>query len=415
MLLRPLVLVAACLPLPLPALAAHSVWTDVPPPAAAPLNVVRFYNRISGWAAGSGGTLERFDRGTWQNAPSGTDEDLFGLAVLGSGVAWAVGDHGTILRFDGSRWIPHAQSKAVTLLPLHAVAFLNPDNGWAVGGDANNPGLGGIILHYNGSSWVSATTTSDPLYDLALLSSDFVWFCGGNRRIIRFDGNVFTNRISPILDGRAWRAVEFPFRSIGWFAGEQASLVTYEASSDGFLNYGAVGTLTTQALNDISFLAGDFKGYVVGDQGVRVYMENLNATVEATGGGDLHAVQLINDLEGAAVGGSGTGRILMQRVVTGETTLKQVRVWPNPFDPSSGQRVTLDRLPNDVSRLEVFTLGGERLAALGDGVTYDADTGVARWEGHRRDGRAVASGTYPYRVGTKSGLAARGLILVARR
>jgi hypothetical protein len=101
--------------------------------------------------------------------------------------------------------------------------------------------------------------------------------------------------------------------------------------------------------------------------------------------------------------------------MTPESGLAHLRLFPNPVDPGKGESVTFDRLPADVDRLDVYTIRGERVAAFGEGVEYSPVTGVAVWYGRIGSGKPAATGSYPYRVHTKSGKTARGLILVVKK
>jgi sugar lactone lactonase YvrE len=300
---------------------------------------------------------------------------------------------------------------SATTLPLHAVTFLNAANGWAVGGDAAR----GVVLHYNGSTWVSATTTIDPLYGIAAISSDNIWFCGGNRRLMRFDGSYFQLVASPVSDTGAWRAISFPFRSEGWVVGDGGKVARYSSVTGGWSSHAQGSSLTSLALMGMSILPESGRGYVVGAGGIRLLLRDGVFAVDGIGGEDLYDVDVINELEGFAVGGVTTARIMSCRAVTAEADLNRVRMFPNPFDPGKSGRMTFDRLPGDVDTLEIYTLLGERVASLTDGVGYDPVTGIATWNGAGAGNRAVATGTYYYRLHTLAGKRATGIFLVQRK
>jgi len=299
----------------------------------------------------------------------------------------------------------------ITTIPLYSVAFLNAANGWVVGGA---PARGGIVLHYNGSSWISATTTIDPLYGLAAISSDSIWFCGGNRRLMRFDGKGFRLETSPISDQGAWRTLSFPLWSQGWVAGDGGKIASlrYDYTANGWTSQLQALSPTSQNLYSMAILPEVGLGYAVGAGGVRLLFRNGAFTVDQSGGEDLFEVDVINELEGFAVGGTTVARILSSRAATGETGLKRVRVFPNPYDPGKGGRLTFDRLPGDVANLEIYTLLGESVAQKDHGIQYDSVTGIASWGGTGPGNRTV---TYYYRVHTKSGHNATGIFLVLRK
>lgn len=306
-------------------------------------------------------------------------------------------------------WRRDDQGSALTLLPLHAVSFLTPDIGWAVGGSAAQ---GGIALRYNGTGWISATTTIEGLYDVEAVADDLVWACGGDRRILKFDGTRFTDPACvPASDGLAMRTLAFPFRSIGYVAGDGGVIWRYSSSTDCFTPVASPVTSTIRAL---SLVTGSGVGYAVGDGGQRLHFNGAAFENEVAGGGDLRAMHMLNELEGVTVGGTGGPRILSLRLNTAETDLAHVRVFPNPFDPNRRETFKLDRLPADVSKLEIFTVRGERIAELGDGVLYNPVTGQAEWTGRIRGGKPAATGAYVWRVETASGKRGHGVALVAK-
>ena len=109
------------------------------------------------------------------------------------------------------------------------------------------------------------------------------------------------------------------------------------------------------------------------------------------------------------------GRIVSIRAVTTESTTVNMRMFPNPVDPARGEVLTIDRLPNDVITLAIYTLRGERVDDLDHTVVYEPVTGIARWKGRIHDGRPAASGSYLVRVETKRGSLGKGVFLVARK
>jgi hypothetical protein len=108
-------------------------------------------------------------------------------------------------------------------------------------------------------------------------------------------------------------------------------------------------------------------------------------------------------------------RIASFRGRTTAADLSHVRVFPNPFDPGMVARLTFDHLPGDVDRIDIYTVRGELIGSLGGGVGYDPVTGIATWEGKVRGGKPAATGSYPWRMHTKSGGTAKGLIVVVKQ
>jgi flagellar hook assembly protein FlgD len=82
---------------------------------------------------------------------------------------------------------------------------------------------------------------------------------------------------------------------------------------------------------------------------------------------------------------------------------------PNPFNPATSITFTLAE-PGPV-RLEVFDLAGHRVRVLAEGPRRSG-AHTLRWDGTNDDGRALGSGTYIYRLGTREGELSRKATLV---
>lgn len=83
---------------------------------------------------------------------------------------------------------------------------------------------------------------------------------------------------------------------------------------------------------------------------------------------------------------------------------------PNPFNPSTEIRFTLD---NDAAhvRLEVFDTAGRRVKTLYDGTLPAGDHGI-RWDARDRSGRSVGSGLYLARLEVDGVTATRKMALL---
>ncbi len=101
-----------------------------------------------GWAVGRG-HLYRYDGVKWNDQPSPTSVDLFGVQMLSANDGWAVGGvvptggGGTILHYDGSNWTPY---NSPTDKAFYTLKMVSPTEGWAVG-------EAGTILHYQNGTW----------------------------------------------------------------------------------------------------------------------------------------------------------------------------------------------------------------------------------------------------------------------
>lgn len=178
--------------------------------------------------------------------------------------AWAVGDGGTIVMWDGTSW------KAVespTSLNLYSVVFSEPDNGWAVGGSANE----GVILHYNGtwSEWTRISfsgftdqfdTVNNTLYSVTVTSDGMNgWIVGAGGVTLNWDGNT-------------------------WF--------------------GLMGA-SENTMRGVAMLHGSADAWAVGDQGSIMHWTGTEwETMDSPTNLPLYAIEMIDENTGWAVGGS---------------------------------------------------------------------------------------------------------------
>jgi len=99
----------------------------------------------------------------------------------------------------------------------------------------------------------------------------------------------------------------------------------------------------------------------------------------------------------------------------GDTTVPQRTVlgaaYPNPFNPRTTISFTLATAGR--ARLEVFTVNGRHLRTLVDG-DLTAGTHLISWDGTDDGGRAVASGTYLYRLHTGAGFVDSGSMVLVK-
>ena len=373
----------------------EGIWTEVSVPPVSPMNAVAFSDRANAWAVGNQGNILRYRNAQWIIFPSATDKDLYAVATRSGVDAWAVGAAGTIMHWDGDRWAVHAASGVATSKDLFAVAFLNENNGWAAGGD----GVEGVILHYDGTSWTVEDSPPEIVTGIAAVASDYIWFCGKNRSLTLFNGTTFSAGPDLVGDGKDWRAISFPYRRLGWVVGDDGSIGRFSPSRyplPAQMGWGSYVSPSIVQLNGVSVLPDPEWGYVVGAGGVRLRLDDDGVfRQEATGGEDLMDIDLPNHEEGAAAGGTTiTGpRVVMLRSRTTAEGFPGARIYPNPFEPMKGGFLTIDRLPANVSKIEIFTVAGDRVAAIGSGVEFRADVGIATWNG-KVGGKTAASGAY---------------------
>jgi hypothetical protein len=91
--------------------------------------------------------------------------------------------------------------------------------------------------------------------------------------------------------------------------------------------------------------------------------------------------------------------------------LKDVRNYPNPFNPSTTIEFYLVN-PGVVS-VEVFDMLGRRVNTLMNGYAGEGPVAVT-WRGNDASGRQVGSGHYIYVINTGDGKTARGRMLLIK-
>jgi photosystem II stability/assembly factor-like uncharacterized protein len=123
------------------------------------LSALQFVNHQDGSAVGSGGEILATTSGgaIWTAQSSNTAENLNGVHFADPADGWAVGDQGTIVHTSdgGASWT--AQSSG-TSYQLTGVAFSDAANGWATGQSFTSDGYSsGLILHTTdgGQDWTT--------------------------------------------------------------------------------------------------------------------------------------------------------------------------------------------------------------------------------------------------------------------
>ncbi len=131
-------------------------------------------------------TMAGVSRGAdWAPMTSGTTQNLKGIWGSSASDVFAVGLGGTILHFDGSTWSAMASG---TTADLHAIWGAAANDVFAVGGNFPN----GTILHYNGSAWSAMTSgTTGPLRGVWGSSASDVFAVGDGYTIVHYDGSTW--------------------------------------------------------------------------------------------------------------------------------------------------------------------------------------------------------------------------------
>ncbi len=187
----------------------------------------------------------------------------------------AVGDYGTVIKSDdnGDNW---QLQESVTINYLNAVSFVDPNNGYVVGGgEIYLSGFGSIHYTSNGgTSWeMQYLNPSVRLYGISAISPNHAVAVGGY--IMKHSYNTYCAIFRTSDGGINWikqfeglsgilTSVQFISESIGIAVGTNG--IIYR-SIDGGVSWYKVESGTFQSLNDISF-SDNQNGMIVGDRGV---------------------------------------------------------------------------------------------------------------------------------------------------
>lgn len=142
------------------------------------------------WAVGEQGTIAHFDGSTWETVETGHDHTLWGIWGASPDELWAVGGKvaggvpAVLRRYDGTNW------SDVTGVGENDELFFKvwgtaADNVYVVGD-------GGVILHYDGSTWnrMDSGTTARLLTVRGRSATD-IYAVGGilSEVMLHYDGN----------------------------------------------------------------------------------------------------------------------------------------------------------------------------------------------------------------------------------
>jgi len=177
-------------------------------------------------------------------------------------------------------WIQQNSNCSATLA---AVAFLNADSGFCVGG------YGKILKTTNGgSNWDSVDTPfTTHLLSVVVLNSNEVLACGFNRTVLKsidFGNNWY--RITNIYDGYSLNNLEFANENVGYIASQSGVILKSTNSGDSWFSlqhpYPFAQEFTCLSFLDIS------TGFVVG------YGETLGSPIAKTTDGGISWIRYLN-------------------------------------------------------------------------------------------------------------------------
>jgi hypothetical protein len=250
-------------------------WSSSPLPSGLSSTIVAAsaVSASSVWAVTEvGGDILHWNGGKWsvaEDAP-GTDLLFTGITAVSNSDVWAFGSSSVgpglgTWHYNGHTWT-QVNGSAVGLVSASAVSAKDI---WAIGSTSEGP-AGGLLKHYNGTSWKTATAAA--LSDLQFggivaLSSSNVWATAendsGEALLVHYDGSQ-------------WASVTVPYSGIGlnsfapdgqggfWLDGYDTT-----SSKTWVLHYSAAGTwsrttLATGSMGPLALVPGTTSLWGVG-------------------------------------------------------------------------------------------------------------------------------------------------------
>ena len=281
---------------------------------------VRYLSWIIGWRESEGTLFRTSDGGaTWQRVGVGTITPLTRTSFVSSKQGWAISERRIYSTEDGgTRWTRQLGTEQ----PLRAIAFVDEQNGLAVGegGVIYRTAEGGVPPEGQGvlcagstcedetpSTWAlveSGTTLA--LTDIAFVDSSHLWIAGEKGLVLRStDGGVSWETVDTGVDATLL-SVSFNSADKGVVVGEGGTVLV---TVDGGSTWQSSDAGTTSTLNAVDF-AGDASLWAVGDGGTVLYSRDGGVTWASRAIGTslksaLRAVSF-DGADGVVVGAEGT-------------------------------------------------------------------------------------------------------------
>jgi hypothetical protein len=185
--------------------------------------------------------VEHWDGNAWSIVSSPnmgpSDNNLYAVVVVGSNDVWAAGDYYTpylgtktlLEHWDGSAWsIVPSPNVDPNDNELYGLAAVGSDNVWTVGKYGGGSGIGTLIEHWDGNAWSVIPSPnvgpSNALGRLAAVASGDIWAVGDWR-----DSSYVYHTLAEHWNGNAWSVV--PSSDVGP-SGSAFSEVAAVSSSD---------------------------------------------------------------------------------------------------------------------------------------------------------------------------------------
>jgi hypothetical protein len=202
---------------------------------------------------------------------------------------------------DIMAWLAAAGSVSSDV-PFNSVAFIDADEGWAVGGD-EVAGDVPYIYHYTAGAWTDETEgTSGHLHSVVAIADNNVWATGGGGLTYHFDGSAWT---SFTMTGGCVHGMTFVDANDGWVTPAHGQPYMRHYTGGAITDWQEVAAPTSSGINAVS-MASATSGWAVGAGGAMfTYDGSAWTTHDSPTAYDLNAVHMLAEDEGWCVGAAG--------------------------------------------------------------------------------------------------------------
>lgn len=276
---------------------------------------IYFVDENHGWTGGqNGGTAITSDGGqTWETMSTGNSNTIYDIKFIDTNRGVMVGDAGTMLSTEdgGTTW--QSLRKEFTDEDINDIFFIDPLNGWAVGGKTYS---GIIMMTQNGGhQWeIYPEEIPNSLHGVFFLNSQTGWAVGSNDTYGSDESLIYKT----VDGGETWSLqnpgvstvlydVFFVDENTGWAVGGSFSSSVIIKTSDGGETWTEQTTSAEKALKTIQFLDSD-NGWIAGRGPALMRTENGGETwidVETPlSYGTFYALEFITPATGYLTGSS---------------------------------------------------------------------------------------------------------------
>ncbi|MBI5500401.1 MAG: hypothetical protein HY907_09170 [Deltaproteobacteria bacterium] len=203
-------------------------WTyDDSSGTSQPLFGVSIVDENDVWASGANGTVIHWDGASWLPSATGTTRHLYRILATTDDV-FAVGTGGTVLHFDGTSWTRISDASVTS--EIETAWVVDADHLWVAGTD-------GFLASWERTTatWtVETLTTSETLYSLWGSSTNDIWAGGGwnGGILLHYDGTTWTeDRTAPSVDRKGYLALSGTAANDVYGSLHDGGIVHYDGTS----------------------------------------------------------------------------------------------------------------------------------------------------------------------------------------